>query len=352
MTTSTEAATQGLQIHRSAIVFDGLMPWGNLDHPECMAEAQQGGITATNLTVAHYPHNGQRALDAIARYQAVIEDHPDVMTVVRSAKEILNAKAAGKVGVVYGFQDSTPFENRLASVDTFVDAGVRIVQLTYNTQNFVGSGCCEDHYGPLTLFGRELLQALEQNGVAVDLSHCSDETTEDALRRAQKPLFFTHSGPRSMCPAYGRNKTDEQIRRLAGGGGVMGICLAPFLLKRDPDTHEVLPVKLDDVIDQIAYVGELVGLEHVGFGSDLVATWLRQHRTPPESSLRWWRDARPDVFGRGPTEHYDPYPVGFRSHAEAPNLAVRMKERGFSDDEVRGVVGGNFVRVLKQVWGA
>lgn len=338
------------QLHAKAIVFDGLMPWGNLDHPECVAEAQAGGVTAANVTVAHYPHNWPRAMEAIRRYTAVVDAHPDVMLLAKSSADVREAKESGKVGVVLGFQDTTPFENQLGSVDEFVVAGVRIVQLTYNTQNFVGSGCCESHYGPLTMFGRELLLALQQNGVAIDLSHCSDETTDDALRHAKGPVFFTHSGVRSLCPAYGRNKTDDQIRRLADGGGVMGICLAPFLLKRDLHTHDVLPVTLDDVIDQIEYVGELVGLEHVGFGSDLVSAWLRQHRTPPESSLRWWREARPDVFGRGPTEHYDPYPEGLRNHNEVPNLTRRLLERGFSDEDILNVVGGNFFRALSRVW--
>lgn len=338
-------------LHREAIIFDGLMPWGNLDHLESMRDAQIGGLTAANVTVAHYPHNSVRAIDRIAHYTSVIEQNRNWLRIVRSVSEIERAKGEGVIGIVFGFQDTSPFENRLDLVDVFAALGVRIVQLTYNTQNYVGFGCCEPNQGPLSLFGRELLRRLEDVGIAVDLSHCGDATTEDVLRRARKPVFFTHVGARTICPAYGRNKTDDQIRALAATGGVIGVTFAPFLVKRNPATHEVLPSTIDDVIRHIEYIGELVGLDYVGIGTDLCSAWIDQRRTPPESSLRWWREARPDVFGRGPTTEYDPFPEGLRRHSQLPNLTRRLLERGFSGDEIRGILGGNFLRALRLVWG-
>jgi membrane dipeptidase len=195
------------------------------------------------------------------------------------------------------------------------------------------------------------MQRLGEARIAVDLSHCGDETTEDALRRARAPVLFTHAGARAVCPAFGRNKTDEQIRMLAATGGVMGLTFAPFFVKRDRETHEVLPSTVEDVVRHIEYVGDLVGLEHVGIGSDLCSAWLAQRKTPPESSLRWWRELRPDVFGRGPTEEYDPYPVGLRKHSELLNLTRALFERGFSPGEIQGILGGNFLRVLGAIWG-
>lgn len=332
-------------------VFDGLMPWGNLDNLQSMREAHSGGLTAANVTVALYPHNSTRALERIGRYRALISDQREWLRNVRSVDEIEAAKRDNTVGIVFGFQDTAPFENRLDLVETFANQGVRIVQLTYNSQNYVGSGCCEDWEGPLSLFGRSVLERLEDLRIAVDLSHCGDVTTADVLRRARTSVLFTHSGARTICPAYGRNKTDDQIRAMAATGGVIGVCFAPFFVKRDPQTHRVLPSTIDDVIRHIEYIGELVGLEHVGFGSDLCSAWLDQRTTPPESSLRWWRPRRPDVFGRGPTEEYDPYPEGLQRHSGLSNLSRRMIERGFSNDEVRGVMGGNFLRVLRCIWG-
>ncbi|MDR7521733.1 MAG: membrane dipeptidase [Armatimonadota bacterium] len=338
-------------LHRESIVFDGLMPWGNLDHLYCIQEALQGGLTAANVTVAHFPHNSVRAIDRIAHYASIVRQRRDLMRVVQTTREIEAAKRDGVIGVVWGFQDTTPFDNRLELIDVFADLGVRIVQLTYNTQNFVGCGCCEVWDAPLTGFGREILRRLEDLRIAVDLSHCGDQTTEDTLRRARRPVLITHAGARAVCPAYGRNKTDDQIRMLAGCGGVIGVVFAPFLVKRDPQTHQVLPSTIDDVIRHIEHIGNLVGLDHVGIASDLCAAWLDQRRTPPESSMRWWREARPDVFGRGPIEEYDPYPEGLQRHSHLPNLTRRLIERGFSDGEVRGILGGNFIRVLRDIWG-
>lgn len=351
MATQGRGDERAAALHREAIVFDGLMPWGNLDHLESMRDAHQGGLTAANVTVAHYPHNSVRAIDRIARYTSIVEQHRDWLRVVRSAGEIEQAKRDGVIGIVLGFQDTVPFENRLDLVDVFAALGVRIVQLTYNTQNYVGSGCCEPVQGPLSTFGREVLRRLEDMRIAVDLSHCGDATTDDALRLARRPVFFTHCGARALCPAYGRNKTDDQILALSATGGVIGVVFAPFLVKREPTTHQVLPSTIDDVIRHIEHIGDLVGLEHVGIGSDLCSAWLDQRTTPPESSLRWWREARPDVFGRGPTAEYDPYPEGLQRHSQLPNLTRRLVEKGFGDDEIRGILGGNFLRALRMVWG-
>jgi len=351
MVTLDGVSERARALHQQAIVFDGLMPWGNLDHLESLREARQGGLAAANVTVAHYPHNSVRAFERIARYVSIIDQNRDWLRMVRSVSEIEQAKADGVIGIVLGFQDTSPFENRLDLIDAFAAVGVRIVQLTYNSQNYVGFGCCEPLQGPLSLFGREVLRRLEDLGIAVDLSHCGDETTEDVLRRAKKPVFFTHSGARAICPAYGRNKTDDQIRALAATGGVIGVTFAPFLVKRDPVTHDVLPSTIDDVIRHIEYIGDLVGLDYVGIGTDLCSAWIDQRATPPESSLRWWREARPDVFGRGPTTEYDPYPEGLRRHSELPNLTQRLVERGFSDGEILGILGANFLRALRVVWG-
>lgn len=348
---STDQSIAAGELHKSAFVFDALMPWGNLDNLDSMWDAAAGGVNAAHVTVAHFPHSYTETIGRIGHYRRIVEENPSSLALVRSVAELHDAANSGRVGVVFGFQDSAPIGYRLELVQLYAQLGVRIIQLTYNDQNPVGSGCCEAWQGPLSRFGKRLLRELERNRIAVDVAHCGDETTEDALRVAEAPVLCTHSGAREVCDAYGRNKTDLQIREIARTGGVIGVPLAPFLIKRAAKTHHVLPSTVRDVVRHIQYIAELVGWEHVGIGTDLCSAWLEQRTTPPESSLRWWRQTCPHVFGIGPSEEYEPYPSGLRKHSELVNITSELKKMGWPDESIRGVLGENFLRALKVIWG-
>jgi membrane dipeptidase len=339
-------------IYEDSNVIDGCVPWGTLDQKDLNAAQKHidGGITACNFTVAHFPHNFERAVLRIIKYKKIINDNPDKFMLVNEVSDINKAKKEKKLGIILGFQDTAPIEDNLDFLNVFYDLGVRIVQLTYNTQNLVGSGCCELSYGPLTIFGRRVVQRMNELGITIDLSHCSDETTIDAIKLSKQPVLITHSSVRSICNCYGRNKIDDQIKTLAEKGGVIGICLAPAFIKRDNKTFEVLPSKLEDTIDHIEYVIDLVGIDHVGFGSDICETWLDQKQTPPESSWRNWRPVRPDIFGKGPTETYDLPTEGVEDHTQFNNLARGLIKRGYGESEIKKVLGENFARVLNKTW--
>ena len=191
---------------------------------------------------------------------------------------------------------------------------------------------------------------MEALGIALDLSHCGDETTESALEFAERPVFFTHVGVRKLCNAHGRAKTDRQLEMLARTGGVAGICFAPFLVKRDPHSYEVLPSTVKDVVDLVDYSVKLIGIDHIGFGTDLPRIWMDLGKVPPDSSMRLWRELRPDVFGRGPTDVYEPYPMGLQKHSELSNLTAELMERGYTEADIKKILGGNFIRVLRQIW--
>jgi membrane dipeptidase len=338
------------QIHRDAIVFDGLLMWNNLDGRAVIEDMLLGNITSANYTLAHGGHNFEGALDEIIKYRRIIEENSDLLDLVLTAADIEKAKAGGKLGVVFGFQDSGPVE-RIDQIDLFYALGVRIIQLTYNVQNSAGTGCCDISGGEITYFGRELIRKMEKRGIALDLSHCGDETTDSALEFAERPVLFTHVGVRELCNAQGRGKTDRQFELLARTGGVAGICFLPALVKRDPDTYEVLPSNVKDVVDAIDYVVKLIGIDHVGFGSDLAQYWYDMGRRPGDSPIAMWRERRPDVFGRGPTEVSEPFPVGLQRFSEFSNLTAELVERGYGEDAIHKILGGNFLRVLREIWG-
>lgn len=347
---SKEEEERASELHRKAIIIDGLLPWANLDYPKYMDQIRQGGVTAGNVTVSQTT-GFQEALDNINHYKGKLEENPDRVTLATTVSDIMKAKEEGKLGAIFGFQDTKPIDDKLSNIQLFKDRGVRIMQLTYNAQNYVGTGCCELTYGKLTYFGLEVVEELNKQGVIIDLSHCCDEVTVDAIEHSKDPVLITHSSVYSLCNAYGRNKKNEHIEALAEKGGVIGICFAPIFIKRNPETYEVQSCTVNDVLDHIDYVVKLAGVDHVGFGSDMCGKWLDDEFTPPTSSLRHWRPLRPDVFGRGPTEKYDPFPEGLDRHHKLINLTRGLVHRGYSDEDIEKILGGNFLRVFKEVWG-
>ena len=339
------------EIHGKAIIVDGLLPWANLDYPKYMDQIREGGVTAGNVTVAQTT-TFEEALSNITHYKNQLEDNPDRVMLATTIEDIHHAKEEGKLAAIFGFQDAKPLDDKLSNIRLFKDLGVRVIQLTYNAQNYIGTGCCELTYGPLTYFGREVVEELNAQGIVIDLSHCCDETTIDTIERSEAPVFITHSSMFSLCNAYGRNKKDEHLLALAEKGGVVGICFAPLFIKRDPETFEVQPSDVHDVLDHIDYAVNLIGVDHVGFGTDMCGKWLDDRFTPPTSSLRWWRPLRPDVFGRGPTEEYDPFPDGLDRHHKLLNLTRGLVARGYSDEDISKILGGNAMRLFSEVWSA
>jgi membrane dipeptidase len=345
-----QARERAQTLHAEATVVDGLIPSAvYLEDQDYRDHLQRGGVSAGNVTVADYQHDFQAAVESVADHRDLAAT-TDGFRLVESAADLRAAEEAGDVGVVLGFQDTRPVGPELSRLRTFDRLGVRILQLTYNEQNFVGSGCCERRDTGLSNFGRDLVDVCNDRGILVDLSHCADRTTDQAIERSSDPVAFTHVGVRELCPAPGRNKTDEQIRRVAEGGGVIGVSFFPPLVRRDHDTHEVLSATVEDVLDAIDYLVDLVGVDHVGFGSDLNDRALDSGVTPPGSSLRTYRPDHPAVFGRGPTDTYDPYPVGVDRHWKLQTLTRGLVARGYGDDEINGILGENFCSLFETVW--
>jgi membrane dipeptidase len=164
------------------------------------------------------------------------------------------------------------------------------------------------------------------------------------------PVAFTHSNPNALCPAGARNKPDDLIQAVAETGGIIGATFFPALVKRQPGSHVVVPSTVEDVVDHIDYLVKLVGVEHVGFGSDMPNYHARTLEAPATSSIRHYRPLRPDVYGDGPTDRYDPYPADLDAHTKLRNLTAALVRRGYSDDDVLAIMGGNWIRVARQVW--
>jgi membrane dipeptidase len=240
------------------------------------------------------------------------------------------------------FQDPAPIENRIELLRVFYELGVRVVQLTYNKANYIGTGCAESTDGGLTDFGRTVVQEMNQLGMVVDLSHCSERTTLEAIEESRQPVVFSHANVRAIsdCP---RNHTDEELKRVAETGGVVGLTpWGPICWKREKDE----PPSLDDFLDHVDYVVNLIGIDHVGFGTDNTLDGAADEEGTKEQGRLY-----PEVVGeydrRVGTNPAVRYALGFRGHHELKNVVEGLKKRGYPEDAISKFLGQNFLRVFR-----
>ena len=340
------------KLHNDSLVIDGLIPTlSYLNDDEYLDHLLEGGITAANFTVA-FNDDFLGTTKTIQQVWRTVENHPR-LRLVRRVDDILQAKEENSVGVILGFQDSQPIEMNLEFVRAFAQMGVRIIQLTYNSQNYVGSGCWEENDTGLSYFGKDLIDELNRYGVLIDLSHCGDVTTMKAIEYSDDPVAFTHVASRELGHAHGRGKTDEQIRAVADNDGIIGITCHPPFLKKDPETHHVQEASIDDVLDHIDHVCGLVGPEHVSLGTDLMDKAYDTGVSPAEDLFddryRARREQHPEIFGSNDPSEVDP-PAGFDRHTKFPNITRGLLSRGYSPEEVSGILGQNFYRVCERAW--
>lgn len=333
-----------------SIVVDFLASPGYFNYPlnpplteEMIRNAVESGITAVNLTVSG--GDFESTATRIAQWTANIDRYPEAFVQARSARQILEAKRDRRLGIVFGFQDTTPYGRELDRIGVFHDFGVRVVQLTYNVRNLVGDGCLEPGNAGLSAFGHQVVERLNETGTLVDLSHCCQRTTTEGIAASSAPVSITHSGCSAVAP-HPRSKRDEDLRAMADGGGVIGIYLMPFLSPGRPATA-------DDVIAHIEHAVDVCGEDHVGIGSDLSIT-------PIDGSDEYWDAHRTFVARRiqagiaAPNEDPDIlFTVeDLNSHRRMELIADRLSARGHSDDRIAKVLGANWVRLFQEVWGS
>jgi membrane dipeptidase len=335
-------------LHRRALIVNGLgggkvaMPataGAEFRLPELMRE---GGVTGVNLTVT-VDHGFAETLRRISYLLRAVDASGGAIRVARTADDLRAAKADGVPAVILGFQSPEPIEGELEHLDVFHRLGVRIVQLTYQRRNLAADGCGEAANAGLSVFGRDLVAELNRLGILIDLSHTGVTSTLEAIERSSAPVSFTHACVRARNPLP-RNKTDEEIRALAARGGVMGINAVARLIS--PEGKE-RGATMAEFVDQVDHVVELVGVDHVGIGLD-----ISEGMTPDDFAVRkqTFLARYPELGGEFAFEHY--YTTGLDSMARTGAITDALVERGYSDEDVLKILGGNFVRLFDEVWRA
>lgn len=348
------AAARG--VYRRALVIDALGSLGSFDPadedgagllPRFVAELRQSGVTAVNVTVASVGNEAGKyaeAMKIIAWHERQIARHPGLLLKVQSAADLRRAKASGRVGVVYGFQDSSMLEGDLARLEDFDNLGVRVMQPVYNRRNLMGDGCLEPNNGGLSLLGRELVARLNERRILVDMSHAGSRTQAEAIALSKLPCAITHSGCRALNDNP-RNTYDREMRALAERGGVMGIYFMPFLRPGGQQTR-------DDVIAHLEHAVKVMGEDHVGIGTDGGVPAVRD-LPAYRQKMKAFNEMRTKAGIAAPGESPDVMLIvpEYNSPRRLETLADDLLRRGHKPARVEKLLGGNFARLFSQVWG-
>jgi membrane dipeptidase len=322
-----------VKVHREAVVVDGLIV-ANFGR-EVFEDMRRGGLTAANCTCSVW-EDFRDSMRNVARWKRWFTEHADLITQVRTTEDIARAKREGRVGIILGWQNLSGIEDQIGYLQLFKELGVGVMQIAYNTQNLVGYGCYEQDRG-LSDFGREVIAEMNRLGILCDLSHVGPKTSEDVILASRQPVAYTHCLPAGL-KQHPRNKTGEQLRFIADHGGFVGVTMFPPFLRRGKDST------VDDYVEAIEYVIDRVGEDCVGVGTDFTQGY-------GQAFFDWITHDK--GYGRKLTDFGEVInPQGMRTIGEFPNLTAAMARRGWSEARVGKVIGGNWVRLLKQVWGA
>ena len=342
-----EYSARAVELVGRSVVIDMLSPFklGSttwFTNPDSFKQAdfqrfKDSGINAFHIAVGT---GGVEAylntLRFIASWDSFLANHDRWLMRVDSASDLDRLKNSGKVGVILGVQNSEHFRSP-ADVDYFHSLGQRVSQLTYNTRNLIGNGSTERRDEGISDFGAAIIERMNKVGMAVDVSHCGDRTTLDAFELSKTPALITHSNCRALVPGHPRCKTDEAIKKMAASGGVMGITGVRMFVKNDE------PTTVENFLDHFDHVKKLVGVEHLGVGSDID---LDGYDDLPAEENKRLRAAYKGNYGFREKIDIE----GVDHPKRIFDLTEGLIRRKYTDREIELALGGNFKRVLSQIW--
>lgn len=331
MTESWGISERAAELHRSALVWDD---HGGFGYTTASALAglerwRSAGIDYLSINAGYDVMPWTKTLEATSQYRHWIRTHPDLFVQVETVDDIPRARREGKLAVAFDLEGMNALNGDIGMVDLYYRLGVRQMLFAYNRNNLAGGGCHDKDVG-LTDFGREIIREMNRVGMVVDCSHCSYRTSMEAIEASRSPVIFSHANARKLCD-HERNIWDDQIKACAATGGVIGVTGVGIFLGPKGPTVEHLVEHIDHMVD-------LVGPEHVGFGMDSVF-----HANTPHQPFTRSRDYWPE-------RQYPDSGTGYVPPEAAPRLTQALLDRGYGDQDIRGILGENFLRVAKTVW--
>ncbi|RLE54282.1 MAG: membrane dipeptidase [Candidatus Methanomethylicota archaeon] len=332
---SKDEEDRALELHKKCVIVDGLQ--ASIFTDEYLQKVRDAGVTVVHKTVAS-EHNLSEAVKSIADWYSKIERNSDKALLATTVEDMIKAKREGKVAYIFGFQNTIPLEYDLNLLEVYYRLGVRIIQLTYNERNLVGDGCGERTNCGLSNFGVELIERMNKLKMIVDISHVGDKSGLEAIELADIPVC-THANARALCNNV-RNKDDETIKALAEKDGVIGVNAFPAFVKWTRMDVGERP-SVSDLLDHIDYIVNLVGIDHVGLGLDLIDNWpIEKHKTLMK---------RPDIWGKPAPDGTYKYPIGIENVTQIINITRGLVARGYSNVEIEKILGKNWLRIFSKL---
>lgn len=299
---------------------------------------REGGVSAVHVTVT-YHEDFRETVENIADWNRLFERFSNLILPGRTADDVYRAQKEKRTAIIFGFQNCSPIEDDIGLVEICHQLGARFMQLSYNNQSLLATGCYEDNDPGITRMGRQVIAEMNRVGLVVDMSHSADRSTLDAIEISERPIAITHANPTFWHPAL-RNKSDEVLKALGHSGGMLGFSIYPHHLKGKSDCT------IDSFCEMIARTAELMGVDNIGIGSDL----CQGH---PDSVVEWMRVGRWTKqvdYGEGSVSDagFPIMPSWFGGNRDFGNLVKGLQDFGFLEEDVEKIMGGNWLTFFEK----
>ena len=300
---------------------------------------REAGLDAVHVTVV-YHEDYKEFQKKVEEWNNLFKNNKDLVFLGKDFKDIEKAKNENKTAIFFGFQNCSPIEDDIELVEKVYESGCRFMQLTYNNQSLLATGCYEKNDSGVTNFGKEVIKEMNRVGIVVDMSHSAEKSTYDAIELSRKPIAITHANPNFWYKAI-RNKSDELLKTLSDSGGMLGLSLYAHHLKDKSDCT------IESFCEMAARTAEIMGVKNIGIGSDLC---LNQ----PDSVVEWMRNgtwAKTKNYGEGTKEKsgFPKQPEWFTDARGFKNIENGLIKIGFSTEEVNGILGNNWFNFYKGI---
>ena len=300
---------------------------------------RDAGLDAVHVTVV-YHEDFDEFLIRIKEWNKHLNENSDLIFLGKNYNDIEKAKAENKTAIFFGFQNCSPIEDDIKLIEKVHEQGCRFMQLTYNNQSLLATGCYEKNDSGVTNFGREAIKEMNRVGIVIDMSHSAEQSTLDAIEISEKPIVISHANP-SFWHVAKRNKSNDLLKTLADSGGMLGLSLYAHHLKDSTNCT------LESFCEMVAKTVEIMGVKKIGIGSDLC---LNQ----PDSVVEWMRNgtwAKAKNYGEGSKDKasFPKQPDWFLDARGFKNLEIGLKKVGFNKDEVNGILGNNWYNFYKDI---
>ena len=305
-------------------------------------EMNEGGITAVHVTISYHEDFQEMVQNVIAWNQRFEQFSQHIFHGLTS-DDVRKSHEEGRTAIFFGFQNCSPIEDNIGLVEVCHQLGVRFMQLSYNNQSLLAAGCYEVDDPGITRMGRQVIKEMNRVGLVVDMSHSANRSTLEAIEISERPIAITHANPSNWYDAL-RNKSDDVLKSLAQSGGMLGFSMYPHHLKDKSDCQ------LDDFCGMIARTADMIGVERIGFGSDLC-------QDQPESVVEWMRNGtwtREKDFGEGSASFagFPEQPNWFKDNRDFKNILKCLRKVGFSEIEVKRFAGLNWLEFFERSFGS